>query len=325
MVKRIALLAALAALLSWFIAAPAAAQPPSVDAKIEIVWPHDGRGNPVPLRQSTAVNIEAYLFERGTLDPVACAFPNPVTLHWASSAVRGTVGFLRPMTGGVEGQRVLRTEGGRTFPVWIFNDVPAPMLILPGKTHEASYFYTLQVEGADSRSNVWAHAVDPRAYVPQAAVRNRVEPSPPNAVDGRIEVVWPHDAQGNPRSTAEGPLANIAVDLTHHVEPEGGQTSVGTTFNHPVLLRRALNNGFLEIVKPADEVLTLGQGTPESPHWPRWIFNDVDVSAAADPASKYYFAVEVQGLPTFTTIWTHGADARTYFPLRDIPARGCAP
>ena len=120
MVKRFAPLAATLFLLLIlaFGANDARAQvPPAVDAKIEIVWPHDGRGNPVPLGESTAVNIEAYLFERGTLNPVSCAFDRPVVLSWAMSAVRGTVGFLQPMQGAIAGQRAMRTVDGKSFPV----------------------------------------------------------------------------------------------------------------------------------------------------------------------------------------------------------------
>ena len=49
-----------------------------------------------------------------------------------------------------------------------------------------------------------------------------------------------------------------------------------------------------------------------------WDFNDVDVSAARDPLNRLYFWVEVEGVPTYSNVWAHGADARTIFPQPDV-------
>src|SRR5579885_3238445 len=65
-------------------AAPRSSAGP-IDAKIEIVWPHDQQGNPAPVASAPLVNVEVYLFQRGTLDPVPCNFANPVTLRWAQN------------------------------------------------------------------------------------------------------------------------------------------------------------------------------------------------------------------------------------------------
>jgi hypothetical protein len=53
--------------------------------------------------------------------------------------------------------------------------------------------------------------------------------------------------------------------------------------------------------------------------FPAWEFNNVDVAAAVDAANKYYFRVTVDGTQSFSNIWSHGADARTYFPEVDVP------
>lgn len=61
--------------------------------------------------------------------------------------------------------------------------------------------------------------------------------------------------------------------------------------------------------------------------WPCYEFDDIDIAAAQDPANKYDFAVQVDGVPAHSAIWAHGADARTYFLRRDVPASagdGCA-
>ncbi|MGH7860837.1 MAG: hypothetical protein ACREOS_01220, partial [Candidatus Dormibacteraceae bacterium] len=83
----------------------------------------------------------------------------------------------------------------------------------------------------------------------------------------------------------------------------------------------ALNDGFLTPVKAADQVIMVSQtlSTGRRLAWHRWEFNDVDVSAARDPLNKYYFAIQVDGVPTHTTIWAHGAAARTSLPRPDVP------
>ena len=51
-----------------------------------------------------------------------------------------------------------------------------------------------------------------------------------------------------------------------------------------------------------------------------WDFNDLDVSAAKDPVNKYYFRLSVEGMSGYrSNTWSHGADARTYFPQQDVP------
>src|SRR3990172_507830 len=56
---------------------------PSVDARIEVVFPHDEQGNVRPASEATLVNVEVFLFQRGSLNPVSCDFANKVTLRWA--------------------------------------------------------------------------------------------------------------------------------------------------------------------------------------------------------------------------------------------------
>ena len=53
--------------------------------------------------------------------------------------------------------------------------------------------------------------------------------------------------------------------------------------------------------------------------FPVWDFNDVDVSAARDPANKLTFFTTVDGVRTLHNAWTHAADARTVFPQADVP------
>ena len=323
--------------------APARAQSePAVDAKIEIVWPHDAQGNYASVSTARFVNVEVYLFERGTLNPVPCDFSNPVVLRWAQNIrdIPGTTrvpyGVLNPAgqpigpwpatigTGQAVGQRTTRTINGETLPIWVFNDVPVLPAQIPAATLPAAVttYFLAEVPGADYRTNVWAHGDDPRAFVPVPRYPLQLTSSPPATVEALVQVVWPHDAAGHQQPVTRASLANVAVDLFQQVHLQVGccDVAVGRGFDHQVWLLRALDNGFLERVKPADRVVTMVGGVATGViEWPRWLFDDVDVAAAQDPRHRYYFAAEVDGVPTDTTIWAHGADARTFFPQRDIP------
>lgn len=132
----------------------------------------------------------------------------------------------------------------------------------------------------------------------------------PDAADAKIEIVWPHG--GAPVTQADE--ANIGAWL---FQP-GTLNLVPCQWNPKVQLWRALNN------EPARMV---AQGRKQGDHYyvggrsvPTWEFNDVDVSAARDPKNKLYFFVTLDGVPSNTNIWSHGADARTYFPQQDVVA-----
>jgi hypothetical protein len=59
--------------------------------------------------------------------------------------------------------------------------------------------------------------------------------------------------------------------------------------------------------------------------YPVWDFDNIDVSAARDPRSRWTFWVEVDGRLTYSNVWIHGIDGRTYFPVVDQPIVGCRP
>lgn len=330
--RRIALLAlllvvALSALPTLVPAQPASAAPPSqlpaVDAKIQIVWPHDAQGRPAPVQSAPLVNVEVYLFERGTMNPILCNFPNQVILRAAGNGLTAPRFYSQFLTHDYPtwprsfvGQRVIRTVDGKTFPVWLFNDVPTGL----GVTLELpKTYFMVDVVGADVRSNVWSHAADPRTNAPQRTPATAVGSATPGAADAVIQIVWPHDAQGNFQEVARADLVNVNAAIFHH--PESERVSVAAGLAPAVRLFRSLNTGYLEEVKRADGVVTINSGAAS---WPEWVFNDVNVSAARDPVNKYYFLARVDGVETHTTIWAHGADPRTYFPQRDVPARSCS-
>lgn len=307
---------------------------PAVDARIEIVWPHDEQGQEAPVGTARLVNVEAFLFERGTLNPASCDFPNRVVLRWSRNLASGRAGVSRLVPAhdlpgepaSAVGQRTTRTVGGRTFPVWVFNDVPTGLPTLPGIA-VTTYFF-VEVEGSDARTNVWAHTADVRTFLPeQRPPTMGIGTSAPAVVDALIAIVWPHDEAGNVRPVGAASGVNVGVDLAEHPATGGDfWRSIGPGRKRPVRLLRSLNDGPQEVVQQLTQpvIRTQQGGDGVTYSWPRWEFNDVDVAAARDPTNKYYFAVQVDGVPTHTTIWSHGADARTIFPQPDLPARSGA-
>ncbi len=311
----------------------------AVDAKVEVVWPHDEQGRERPVSEAPLANVLVYLFERGTLNPVSCSFPNTVELQWAFNLVGkdGASATQSPAHQGpgtavqsVIGRREMREVGGKRFPVWVFNDVPVYFVQARDAFDPArsKMFFTVRVDGVDFRTNVWAHGTDPLTYLPQHTVPSVIMHPTLDVADPLIQVVWPHDANGDARPVSEASLVNVGVDIFEHPLSPSIRNTVRFGFDKPVRLLRSMNDGFLEPLKTADQVITMTNPSKILPiSWPRWVFNDVDVSAAQNPANKYFFAVQIDGVETHTTIWSHGANARTIFPQIEVPARsanGCS-
>ncbi len=270
----------------------------SVDAKIEIVWP---QGN-LPVTQARRVNITAYLFEPNTARTVGCDFNNTVRLWQALNN--------NPVSSVATGTRRLVSRNGVTFPVWDFNDID----VSAARDPLNKYYFYVTVDGVTTNFNVWSHGADARTYLPNPPVPSG-SGGRPDQVDARIQVVWPHSANGQAQPVSRATLANISVALFY----PGSQRSVGTDFDRTLFLYRGLNNNPVDLVgKGVKRIVRQGNVS-----YPVWDFNDVDVSGARDPINKYYFRVLVDNTQTFSTIWSHGVDARTYFPTVDQPTGGC--
>jgi len=264
----------------------------AADARIEIVYPHDGK----PVSQASLANIGAYLFEQGS-SKALCTTSTPVVRLW------------RSLNNGVEeqiavGVKRTATVEGLSFPEWDFNDVD----VSAAKDPQNKYYFRLTVDGQPSRSSIWSHGADARTILPQQELPTSVASALPAVVDAKIEIVYPHD--GKPVTQAS--LANIGAYLFAH----GTRQSVPAEWSGVVRLWRALNNGYEEQVAIGQKVIKREGGLV----YPSWQFNDVDVSAAKDPLNKYYFRVSVDGVDSRANIWSHGADARTYFPHMDVPS-----
>lgn len=139
------------------------------------------------------------------------------------------------------------------------------------------------------------------------ALRANARPAPaPGAVDARVEAVWPHG--GAP--VTEARLANIALRLfapNSLLQPPCG-------WEPEVTMWQAVDND------PAAPIGEAQQRTVDGYPFPAWELNDVDVRLANDPQRTLHFMVRVKGSETATSIWTHGADPRTFYPYPDVPS-----
>jgi hypothetical protein len=272
--------------------------PGAVQAKIQIVWPHDG----APVREANLANITAYLLPGTGKDSPPCAW-EPVVRLWAGR----TADAAQPLA---VGQKRMSDLGGSYFPVWDFNDVDVSAARDP--TQKLTFFVT--VDGITSYQNVWVHAADARTIFPQPDVPTEVTDRVPTAVEARIQIVWPHDNLPIDKSA----LANVTAYL---FEPGTKRAlSPGIRWSPVVRLHWSLN---ADTEREGESGLS---GTPRTVtedgiSFLAWDFNDVDIRAAQDPLNRIYFWVSVGGLPTFSNVWAHGLDARTIFPEAEVLGR----
>ncbi len=165
--------------------------------------------------------------------------------------------------------------------------------------------YTLEANAATlTHTRAGTTLVFPIAPAAPVTLRLRL-----SQTDAKIAILWPHgDAP-----VAEARLANLTAHLTF----PGSRVAAPCDFMPTVTLWRALNN------EPAEPIAT-GTRRPTEVNGrlaPVWDFNDVDVSAAQEPANKLYFSARPAGVPHRANVWVHGADARTYLP-QPITATG---
>lgn len=266
--------------------------PASTDARIEIVWPH---GN-LPVNRATQANVTAALFNHESTTSVNPAFARTVRL-WR--ALNNGVGQVVST-----GVKRLAQAGSLQYPVWDFNDID----VSAARDPKNKYYFWVTVDGQRTNPSIWSHGADARTIFPNQDTPTAVLTQAPAAVDAKIEIVWPHDNL----PVAQASQVNVGVDLFGH----GTLQSVPTSFNPSVRLYRAVNNGTLEEIATGDRVLQTRNGLT----FPTWQFNNVDVSAARDPKNRIYFWVEVAGVQSYSNVWTHGIDARTYFPKQDVPS-----
>ena len=277
--------------------------PVALRAKVEIVWPHEGTG----VQDAELANVTAYLLAgdgtgaaRSLLDSVPCDW-NPTVRLWAAQNNLPA----RPVA---LGAKRMVTGGGRRFPAWDFNDVDVSEARDPAK--RIAFFVTVD-DGARPvkvQHNVWTHAADARTLFPQQDTPTYATRLRPEAVDARIEIVWPKDNL----PVQEAKTANVTAYLLNAATLTG--VSPDTSWSPVVRLHTSINNepeaapgrgviGTRRIVTGANGVQFLA-----------WDFNDVDVSAANDPLNRIYGAGELdEGQPVAGLLAPAGAHTA---PLR---------
>jgi hypothetical protein len=128
-----------------------------VDARIQIVWPHDAAGEARDVSDATLANVGVTLFKRGTRLSVPTNW-QPAGEVRLIGAWNSEVSRPFPIAPVVS----TRQSGVIAYPVWEFNDVP----IDRAREGENRLYLWAQVDGVRSYPTVWAHGVDSRTYFP---------------------------------------------------------------------------------------------------------------------------------------------------------------
>jgi hypothetical protein len=274
------------------------ATPETIRAKIEVVWPHDG----ADVREANLANITAYLISETGNEAPPCDWEPTVRLWVAQNSQPA-----RPIA--VAEKRMIAT-GGRRFPAWDFNDVDVSAARDPA--NKLTFFVT--VDGVQTLHNVWVHAADARTIFPQLDIPAGVVSGQPEAVDARIEVVWPHDDL----PVAEATLANITGFLFDSGTKQAIPPDLG--WSPAVRLHRS-QNVETETVEAAQtapigasRVITSENGVA----FLAWDFDNIDVSSAQDSLNKIYFWLSVDDEVSYPNVWAHGANTPTIFPQTDV-------
>lgn len=129
--------------------------PVDLDSRIQIVWPHDAHGQYAPVDQAHFINIGVDIFAHGTLrsvDPFD-SLASPVLYV----AIRN--GPVQEVPG-VALIKTTYTVNGRTYPRWVFNDVPVD----PGQQYH--FLVTVPREFGTVYPTIWTHATDARTFLP---------------------------------------------------------------------------------------------------------------------------------------------------------------
>ena len=132
------------------------AAPAEVDARLQIVWPHDN----APVSAAEQANVTADLFTHGTRTRLG---PAKTGAAW-----RPAVWLARAIDNDV-GERVARgvmrpeTDGSAHYD---FNDVD----VSPAREETGKVHFWVEVDGVRVYSNFWTHGADARTYLPNPDV-----------------------------------------------------------------------------------------------------------------------------------------------------------
>jgi len=287
----------------WRRQAPAPTDPPqNVDVRIEIFWPHDF----APVTTAQQANLGLRLYRDHSLEPPPCAWTPNVVVFAAQDA--------DPL------QRMdladHRNVEGHPFPFWTMNDLDVSWA--NASEHQLIYMASVAPGLAQSYSSVWIHAADARTFLPDPPQPTGLAPEGVKEADGRIVVVWPHDAAGHYVTSEEAGLANISAILFQRDALSALQSA---DLPHHLWLIGALDNQIgrrLAVGKPR-------QAQGDGFRYTVYDFNNIDVSLARDQAHHWSFWLEAPEMDLTSNVWVHGADARTIAPHMTEPIVGCQP
>ncbi|HOG46900.1 MAG TPA: hypothetical protein PLJ35_20070 [Anaerolineae bacterium] len=147
--------------------------PQSLDVRIQVVWPHDGQGHPVPVERARYVNVAVELFEHDTLKALR-SFPADQILLFGALGTEGMIPMIQLAWKSLEvvnpAQVVTYEANGTSYPRYVFNNIA----VEPGQP----YHFTVRLFGPEPArrleggsmlrfySNIWTHAADARTYLP---------------------------------------------------------------------------------------------------------------------------------------------------------------
>ena len=147
--------------------------PWDLDSRIQIVFPHDERGNYASPESATFVNVAVDLFKHGTLESVPLDYPNAALQNYVREPYLLIAEGNQPFSEGKNNKRWLPqkttyTINSKTYPRWVFNDIP----VKPG-----TIYHFMVLVGRGSRPpwvttfpTVWTHATDARTILPEPQV-----------------------------------------------------------------------------------------------------------------------------------------------------------
>jgi len=288
----------------WHYALDAPPSPPltttdAIDARVQIVWPHGGAS----VVEAELANVGLRLFSRGSLVLPPCDWTPSVSVWQAINT--------EPATPLAEAEQRLAKDN--PIPYWELNDVD----VSAAQDPQTKLYFMIGVDEASTETSVWAHGADPRTYFPVQDTPSGFASSIPDQLDARIQIVWPHDGQGHERPVAEADWVNVTVALY----ASGTQLSVPPNWDpQSITLYGAWNQSVGRPISTEAEGRLVQRGAMT---FPVWDFNNIDVRRALSPENNLYLWVQVEDKVTHPTIWAHGVDARTAFPMEDEPIAGC--
>ncbi|NOX62560.1 MAG: hypothetical protein GXP42_11550 [Chloroflexi bacterium] len=282
----------------------AAAQtvPDLVDARIEILWPHDF----APVEQAKAANLGLRLYRGRSQEVPPCAWQPPVEVWMARDA--------EPLR--LLGEAEQRNVEGHPFPFWELNDVDVTWANDP--TRKLIFLARVAPGLAESAASPWIHAADARTLLPNPPEPIGLTKAPPAAIDAIIRVVWPHNELGAYAPPEEANWVNISAVL---FERDTRLALAEAHLPERVWLIGALDNQVGRRLAVGERRVMQGNGF----EYFTYEFNDIDVSLARLSEHHWTFWLEIPGMNAASNVWVHGIDARTRAPSLLEPIAGCSP